>query len=79
MNLNLFLLVFVASAALAQEPATTEKGTPVYGKTTPHPVVAPEDIPAQPVIKKDAAPRKSNAAVEQNTKASTDAAKQTVK
>ena len=78
-KLAILLLSLAAVTATAQEVVRSERGVPVYGKTTPHPVTVPNDTPVQPVIKKDAAPRKSNAVVEQNTKASTDAAKQTAK
>lgn len=75
-QLTLLLLAVVASAALAQEPTAPEKGDPVYLKTTPHPVIVPEDVPVKPVIKPDAAPRKSTPVAEQNTKAQAGAGKQ---
>jgi hypothetical protein len=87
-KIALLLLATVAAAASAQDTVSlatttvaaqdtvrTERGIPVYGKTTPHPVIVPEDIPVKPVIKKDAAPRKSNTVTEQNTKAQAGASK----
>lgn len=91
-KLALLLLATVAFAASAQDVVSlttitaasqdvvrTERGIPVYGKTTPHPVIVPEDTPAKPVIKQDAAPRKSNTVTEQNAKTQTNAVKQTAK
>lgn len=62
MKKALLLLSAFAIVATAQEATTTEKPVPVYAKTTPHPVV-------EPVIKQDAAPRKSKPATEQKAKA----------
>lgn len=74
-KLAILLLSLAAVTATAQEVVRSERGIPVYGKTTPHPVIVPEDIPVKPVIKKDAAPRKSNTVTEQNTKAQAGASK----
>lgn len=91
-KLALLLLGLVSIAASAQDVVSlttvttasqdvirVDRGIPVYGKTTPHPVVVPEDTPVKPVIKQDAAPRKSNTVTEQNAKTQTNAVKQTAK
>jgi len=74
----ILLLGLVSFAALAQD--TVRKSEPVYLKTTPNVVVAPDDPnTVKPVLKNNEAPRKSKPVTEQKAKASANTTNQKTK